>query len=444
MVSSRSAIKQMAIRASFFANALAGLLLLLAGTVPSQAQAPAVSEPDQQCLACHGSAGLEKKLENSETLELHVPAEGFAASVHSAIGCAACHSDISLDSHPPSKKAIKTSREYSVASAEVCKTCHAEKFDEWEKSIHASLVRDGNPIAPVCTDCHAPHAVIKGAAESLDTVPCKTCHGAIFTAYQDSVHGKARVGGNVGAPVCSGCHQAHEVTAASTGDAVKNACLGCHADALEAHQAWLPNAGLHFEVVSCPACHSPNSERRVDLRLTDSATQTRVSEQQGVPQFESRARSASNGQGLDAVALYNLLKTFNREGMEGKTTLRGRLEVRTGAEAHQLASKSAAISDCRTCHRQGSDAFQSVTVSVVGPDGRPIRVGAEKDVLSSVFSIDSVGGFYAIGGTRIQILDILVVLALLGGLSIPIGHMTLGWFLRQSLNRHDQSKKAGS
>ena len=304
---------------------------------PAQAQPATLSDADQACLGCHGSAGLDKKLENSETLQLHVPAEPFAKSVHSVIGCASCHSDISLDSHPPSKKDIKSSREYSLASAEVCKTCHADKFEQWEKSVHAALVRDGNPIAPVCTDCHAPHAVIKGASENLDTVPCKTCHGAIFTAYQSSVHGKARAAGNVVAPVCSGCHRAHEVTAASMGDGVKDSCLGCHAGALDAHAAWLPNAALHFEVISCPACHAPTAQRRVDLRLTDSATQTRVTEQHGVPLFESRARSAANGQGLDAVALYSLLKTFNREGMEGKTTPArppGGAHRRRGASAH--------------------------------------------------------------------------------------------------------------
>ena len=49
----------------------------------------------------------------------------------------------------------------------------------------------------------------------------------------------------------------------------------------------------------------------------------------------------------------------------------------------------------------------------------PIRYGASKEVLSSAFSIDSVGGFYAIGGTRITFLDVLFVLALLGGIGGP-------------------------
>ena len=137
-----------------------------------------------------------------------------------------------------------------------------------------------------------------------------------------------------------------------------------------------------------------------------------------MPLFEPRM---SNGQGLDALALWNLLQTFNRERMGSKAALRGRLEVSTAPQAHQLADKSKAMGDCKTCHRQGSEAFQTVTISVVGPDGRRVRVGANPDVLSSVISIDAVRGFYAIGGTRIMLLDILLVLAFLGGLAVPIG-----------------------
>ena len=160
--------------------------------------------------------------------------------------------------------------------------------------------------------------------------------------------------------------------------------------------------------------------------------QQRVAERAGVPQFESRARSAdAKGIGLDAMALQSLLREFNREGIDNKTTLRGRLEVSTGAEAHQLTDKTQAIQDCAKCHRQGADPFQSVTISIVGPDGRPLRYGAQQEVLSSAISVDSVGGFYVIGGTRIKLLDMLLVLALLIGVGVPIGHLTLTWLFRR-------------
>jgi hypothetical protein len=204
---------------------------------------------------------------------------------------------------------------------------------------------------------------------------------------------------------------------------------GCHAGVLEAHEKWLPNAALHFEVVSCPACHAPDAQRKVDLMLIDSKdAQPRGIEQVGVPLFE--ASSHSGDKGIDAQALWNVLQTLNRSGIAGKTVLRGRLEASTGPQAHQLADKSKAISDCRTCHSAGSQAFQNVTISLVQPQGQRLRYGANADVLNSPISLESVGGFYAIGATRIKLLDILVILAILGGLGFAVGHLTLGWIFK--------------
>jgi hypothetical protein len=423
---------------------VAALVTLHFPGMTARAAEDAADQGSAMCLGCHGSAGLEKKLDNAETLSLYIPGDTFAKSVHGGIGCTGCHSDIKLESHPPSNKKMTSKREYSVRSADVCRGCHEEQSAQWEGSIHAALVRSDHPVAPVCTDCHLPHSVGPAATlETMDAIPCKRCHGAVFDAYAGSVHGRAKSKGTPLAPICSGCHGAHEVSAADLAGGLKNTCLGCHANALDAHSAWLPNAGLHFDAVSCSACHVPASQRKVDLRLYDSAGQ-QISEQEGVPLLAPRARSADpDAQGLDPVMLWRLLQTFNREGTHSKTVLRGRLEVRSGVEAHQLADKTKAISDCRTCHREGADAFQSVTITIAGPDGRPLRYGASKDVLSSVISVDSVRGFYAIGGTRIRFLDFVFGLALLGGIAIPAGHITAKWYFRRYLLR-EATKKSSS
>lgn len=409
----------------------AAIALFPAAAPPAYAADQAPSAADQQCLGCHGFDGMEKKAADGDVLRLHVPADTFAKSVHSANGCASCHSDINLAAHPPSTKDIKSTRSYAVDSAKVCGGCHTEKQEQWESSIHGALVRSGNPGAPICTDCHKPHAVIKGAAAKADETPCQNCHKEIYTAYLGSVHGKSRTNSvDSYAPICSGCHSAHDVKPVSFGEGPKAACSGCHADVLQAHQKWLPNAALHFEVVSCPACHAPTAQRKVDLMLIDNKAKARATEQIGIPLFE--ASVGSDGKGIDALTLWNLLQTLNRDSAAGnKTILRGRLTVRTGPQAHQLADKSKALSDCGTCHREGSEAFKSVTISLVGPDGRRVGYGANADVLNSPISLDSVGGFYAIGGTRIKLLDILLILAILGGVGVAVGHVTLGWIVRR-------------
>jgi hypothetical protein len=396
--------------------------------------AGSLSEADETCLSCHSLEGMEKDLANGETLSLHVRGEDFAKSVHVWIGCAGCHTDVDLEDHPAERN-IDSARGHSIVRAEVCRQCHADKYEQYRESIHAVLLDGGDLAAPVCTDCHGSHSVgPKAAYETIAGVPCKKCHESIFNAYLGSMHGEARGEmGHIEAPICADCHRAHDVGVASTGTRLRDACLACHEGATDSHQAWLPNTGLHFEAVSCPACHAPTARRRIDLGLYDAVAQRPVSEQEGLPRLDGRIRSAdADGDGLDAMELWNLVRDINREGTAAEMTLRGRMEVHTGVEAHQLAGKTEAIRSCDSCHRESAEPFQSVTISIVRPDGRPVHYGADKEVLSSPVSVGSLGGFYVIGGTRIKLLDILLLLAVLGGVSVPIGHMAMRKFLRKS------------
>jgi hypothetical protein len=59
-------------------------------------------------------------------------------------------------------------------------------------------------------------------------------------------------------------------------------------------------------------------------------------------------------------------------------------------------------------------------------------------VLTSVISTGSVGGFYAIGGTRIGLLDILIILAFLGGAGFAVAHGSMRWFFKRYLLAHPE------
>jgi hypothetical protein len=430
--------------------AAAAVVLSIAGMTgsalaadPAAAPPPAaLSAADQTCLGCHSIAGVEKPLSSGETLSLHIAGDSFAQSVHAALGCTGCHTDVNLASHPPASNSVASKRAFSIAMVQVCRTCHADKFDEWGKSVHAALVSEGNQVAPICTSCHSPHTMIKGAAAAMATVPCQSCHAAIFAAYSKSVHGVLRNGGLAEAPLCFNCHGPHNVQVPSAGVGRRDVCLGCHTEATASHRTWLPNVDLHFSVVSCPVCHVPQAPRRVDLTLYNNATQREIPEAIGMPQFETLGSPTTVARpGLDPATLMTLLTALNPPGAAGKTVLKGRLELSGGVEDHEITFATKAISDCATCHREGSAAFQSVTVSVAGPGGIPVRYDANKDVLSSAFSVPSVGGFYAIGGSRVTFLDVLLVLALLGGIGGPLGHLTVRWFFRHFVN--DTPKKPG-
>ncbi|MCF8159506.1 MAG: hypothetical protein K9J76_02275 [Polaromonas sp.] len=386
-----------------------------------------LSEETQACLDCHDKETKQKKIENGELLSLHVSAKAFTASMHKETDCEDCHSDIDGKTHGKVAIDIKSLRDYALGMQDSCLTCHKKKVTEYGDSVHAAMIKEGSQKAPLCSDCHQPHTVLSTKlAGPIEATPCAKCHEDIFKAYAKDVHGIARVAKGTSAPICADCHQAHNVKAASMGSGVKDSCISCHKDAVKQHEDWLPNTQRHFSAISCPACHAPDAKRRVNLRLYDSATKLQISEKSGVPQFDKRTGAADvNNQGLNERALWSLLKEFNQAGDDSKTVLQGRLEVSSGVEAHQLSVKSKAIKDCDTCHKKGAEPFQSVTLTIAGPDGRPLRHGVQNDVLNSLMSVDSVQGFYVIGSTRIKWLDILLVLVVLGAISVPLAHMTV-------------------
>jgi predicted CXXCH cytochrome family protein len=424
--------------AAFWGAALALAITLAAG--PVQAAAPqehSISKDDQVCLDCHAKPGLRKSLANGENLSLYIAPQEFANSKHNSdqAGCGGCHSDIDSKTHgqPGHESTLASKRSLSVQQTETCRDCHSKTMKKYEDSVHASLVKAGSAKAPLCANCHNPHAThSQKETNAPDNVLCQQCHKPVTEAFAKSVHGAE--GESL---ECKDCHRTHDVKGASTGDHLRSQCLSCHKDAVTTHASWLPNTAQHLEAVACAACHSPGATRRVDLRIYQSNGDKKAAEKAGVPQF---VKLASTNGGLDGRALWSFLQDLSRgNGTDSRTFVRGRLEVQTGVEAHALAPKAKALKDCASCHKQGAAAFQAVTISMVGPDGRPQRQGASQGLLSSVESIGSVSGFYAIGGTRIKVLDWLVLLALGAGIAIPAAHLALRIVMsRRSKAAHDQ------
>ena len=138
------------------------------------------------------SAGLEKPLADGETLSLHISGDTFAKSVHSIFGCAGCHSDIDLAKHPADAPSSPASAPFPSPAPRSAPAATATSSISGSRASTRPWSPKAIRSRPICTSCHSPHAVIKGAAEAMDTVPCKACHGDIFTAYAGSVHGVLR------------------------------------------------------------------------------------------------------------------------------------------------------------------------------------------------------------------------------------------------------------
>ncbi|HWP84161.1 MAG TPA: cytochrome c3 family protein [Terriglobia bacterium] len=228
--------------------------------------------PQSECLACHSEPGATSSTGKS----LYVEPERFAASAHSALGCAGCHAAAQEFPHPeampppdcsschaeatqqvaagvhqslgtascqschgPIHEALPASEPASaVAKANLpstCGACHANPdflsrhgisfarpVEAYRQSVHAQAVAAGNDAAPSCSNCHGSHAIFpaRDARSSINhwNVPatCGACHAEIYQAYQESVHGDAVRRGASGAPVCTDCHGEHAILAPTT------------------------------------------------------------------------------------------------------------------------------------------------------------------------------------------------------------------------------------
>jgi len=382
--------------------------------------------PNDYCLTCH-SRSLTLQRPDGTAMELAVDALKLRASVHPDHDCADCHTGFSKSAHPAG---ARERGNRAIAAAGTCSRCHEDKMRQAEGSVHFTLLRSGAQGAPGCADCHSAHEVApKERFATLAGTPCRTCHAQVFAAYSGSMHGKARASGDhFDAPLCSDCHRAHDVQGSARPELVRAACIGCHPTAAALHAVWLPNATLHLGAISCAACHAPQAERVVALRLVEQDTGRTLTEREVVDLLGGDVRATIDpaGSGMSGLDLWSSMRRLEslRQSSASRLDIVGRLEIVRGIDAHRLSDKSGAIRACESCHTNGSTAFDRVALTLARDDGRPKRFDASQGMLTDSASVMSVHGFYALGATRHIVLDWLLVLAVAGGLSVVALHLT--------------------
>lgn len=121
--------------------------------------------------------------------------------------------------------------------ASTCGHCHANKelmskykigasaVSDYEESIHARALRDGNKQAPVCVNCHGTHGAAPPGVGDVSIV-CGNCHDQERNNFRLSPHQHAMA--DAGIPECAGCHSNHKIL--KTGDELwGTTCQECHA-----------------------------------------------------------------------------------------------------------------------------------------------------------------------------------------------------------------------
>ncbi len=189
-----------------------------------------------RCYDCHLNPSPPQGTDRGPLIDESV----FKASVHGSQRCENCHRSVISLPHEKDLPPVSCTDCHRVDN-----TVGAPKlrsYREYEQSVHGRLVAEGDPRAPRCQNCHGDHDILK-PAESASHVnklhiasTCGQCHFEVEKAYEASIHGKTLIEGNLAAPVCTDCHGEHDILrpgeegSSVSRDQVVNTCAVCHED----------------------------------------------------------------------------------------------------------------------------------------------------------------------------------------------------------------------
>jgi hypothetical protein len=138
------------------------------------------------------------------------------------------------------------------AVPDTCGMCHTEIAEQFRASVHGRAVANGTTAAPVCTTCHAEHAILspKNAGSPVHFThtreTCGQCHGSValnrrfssppdrLVTFDASFHGTAARSGSQTVANCGSCHGIHNILASSDPRSTTNprnlpaTCSKCH------------------------------------------------------------------------------------------------------------------------------------------------------------------------------------------------------------------------
>jgi len=198
----------------------------------------------------------------------HDQAQKLAKSAHAELACDSCHE--SHDTYPHKAGIPKPQ----------CDACHAEQAGDYENGVHGQARKHGNESAPDCGVCHgSAHELLPPSSQAFRmAVPdtCGMCHSAVAEQYRASVHGQALAKGITQAPICTDCHGEHKIIKPSNSASpvnpanIRETCGSCHGDVRLSRKFGMPadrlvtfDASYHGlaakegvqTVANCASCH---------------------------------------------------------------------------------------------------------------------------------------------------------------------------------------------
>lgn len=178
---------------------------------------------------------------------------------------------------------------------------------------------------------------------------------------------------------------------------------------------------------ACLDCHGPQ-----EPRATAAAHARRDLEGRKIPRIEVAAYLSSVHGDAGCISCHDEVKLPAHPG-----------KAQTSDERPRKAP-GAVIPMCRGCHAKVVKAFdRSIHAEAVrarsrsAPDCNGCHVphavttasvqegtnGAQREILTSAITVEALKGFYALGGTRLAALDLVLALGLFMGISVPALHL---------------------
>src|ERR1051325_127920 len=158
----------------------------------------------------------------------HEQGQKLAKSAHSALSCDTCHE--SHDKYPHPANIAKPA----------CVTCHDSQATDYSQSAHGQARKSGNEGTPDCALCHgSAHELLSPKSQAFRTaVPdtCGMCHSEVVDQFRTSVHRQALARGMLQAPLCTDCHGEHKILKQTNKDSqvntanIRDTCGSCHGD----------------------------------------------------------------------------------------------------------------------------------------------------------------------------------------------------------------------
>jgi hypothetical protein len=210
----------------------------------------------QLCAKCHRNGevaarmykGPEKNIVNSYVESIH--GKGLMKSGLTVTAtCIACHTAHHELPHTDSTSSINKKN-----IAKTCGACHYGIEEQFNKSVHSTLVTKTDKELPVCNTCHSAHSIERGDDEGFRMKimnTCGNCHKEIAKTYFDTYHGKVSQLGYSKTAKCYDCHGAHDILPVTdprshlSRDNVLKTCQKCHETATKQFAGYFTHATHH-------------------------------------------------------------------------------------------------------------------------------------------------------------------------------------------------------